>query len=87
MSGGGKIIEKRPMTLSDGKEVIRYHVISQYRPDWFDETYVCAEPADDEPKLGEEIWWGGDKTIWFGPNDSKSLVKVGYSFTPKGDAA
>jgi hypothetical protein len=84
MSGGGKIIEKRPMTLQDGKEVVRYHVMSEYRPGWFDETCVCAEPAEDEPQLGEAIWWGGEQVIYFGPNDSKRLTKVGYSSTPEG---
>jgi hypothetical protein len=83
MSGGGKIIEKRPMTLTDGKEVVRYHVIHEYRPDWFDETCVFAEPSDEEPKIGESIMWGGEQTIYFGQNDSKRLTKVGYSFTPE----
>lgn len=83
MSGGGKIIEKRPMTLESGKEVVLYHVMTEYRPDWFDEICVCAEPSDDEPKLGDDITWGGEQIIFFGSNDSKRLTKVGYSFTPE----
>lgn len=82
MSGGGKIIEKRPMTLQDGKDVIRYHVMDEYRPGWFDETCVYADPADEEPKLGEAIWWQSG-AIYFGPHDSKRLTKVGYSFSPE----
>lgn len=82
MSGGGKIIEKRPVRLDDGSEVVCYHVMSEYRPDWFDETCVYAKPADDEPQIGEAIWWGGEQQIYFGANDSKRLTKVGYSFNP-----
>lgn len=82
MSGGGKIIEKTPMTLDGGKDVVRYHVMSEYRPDWFDETCVYAEPADEEPQLGEGIMWGGEQVIYFGHNEAKRLTKVGYSFTP-----
>ncbi|MBB4063633.1 hypothetical protein [Gellertiella hungarica] len=87
MSGGGNIIEKLAMTLEDGRQVVRYHVISQYRPGWFDETYVYAEPSEDEPQLGEALWWGGEQTIYFGANDSKRLTKVGYSFSPDARAA
>ena len=75
------------MTLDDGRQVIRYHVMSEYRPDWFDETCVYAEPADDEPQIGEAIWWGGEPLIFFGPDDAKRLTKVGYSFSPGSRAA
>jgi hypothetical protein len=80
MSGGGKIIEKLRMTLASGKKVVRYHVMTEYRPDWFDETCVYAEPSAKEPQLGESIVWGADKLIHFGTADS--LTKVGYSFRP-----
>lgn len=83
MSGGGSIVEKKPMTLEDGTNVVCYHVMYQYRPDWFDETCVYAEAAEDEPQLGEQIWWGGEQTIYFGPQDNKRLKKIGYSFTPE----
>jgi hypothetical protein len=85
MSVGGKIIEKRLMTI-DGTEVLRYLVMHEYRPDWFEETYVYAKRAEEEPKLGEAIWWQAG-TIYFGQNDSKRLAKVGYSFKREGDAA
>lgn len=81
MSGGGKIIEKRLHTLEDGREAIRYRVMSEYRPGWFDETFVLAERADDEPKLGDAIMWGGEQVIYFGANDEKRLTKIGYSWS------
>lgn len=81
MSVGGKIIEKVPYRFPEGaKNCVRYRVMDEYRPGWFDETFVCAEPADDEPQLGDEIWWQSGK-IYFA-NDSKSLVKVGFSWSP-----
>lgn len=80
MSVGGKIIEKMPVTLEDGRNVIRYHVIDEYRSEWFDETCVYAEPSDDEPQLGDEIWWQAGLIYFDG--DRKHLRKVGYSFTP-----
>lgn len=83
MSGGGKIIEKQPMTLESGIDVVRYHVMTEYRKDWFDETYVYAKPAEEEPSLGEDIMWGAEQTIFFGKNETKKLTKVGYSFSPK----
>ena len=85
MSGGGKIIEKCPMRLPEsGRDVIRYWVIDNYPPIHPDETCVYAEPADDEPLEGEAIWWGGGREIYWGPNDKKRLVKVGYSFSAPG---
>lgn len=80
MSGGGKIVEKRPMTISGVGDVVRYLVMTEYRPGWFDETYVLAKPADDEPQLYEAIWWGGGQVIYFGENDKRHLEKVGYSY-------
>jgi len=85
MSGHGSIIEKRAMNVVAGAypgkptDVIRYHVID---PRNTDETYVMALPQEDEPDLGETIWWGAGEHIYFGPNDSKRLTKVGYSWTP-----
>lgn len=79
MSGGGKIIEKKPVTTEEGKEVIRYRVMSEYRPGWYDEIHVLAEPSDDEPQIGESIVWGGEQVIYFGKGENKRLVKVGYS--------
>jgi len=84
MSGHGSIIEKRAMNVVAGHhpgkptDVIRYHVID---PRNTDETYVMALPQEDEPQLGDVIWWGGDQSIFFGPNDSKRLTKVGYSWS------
>lgn len=84
MSGGGAIIEKHPMNVVAGNhpgkstDVIRYHVMD---PKYGDETYVMAIPQDDEPALGETIWWGADPVIYFGPNDSKRLTKVAYSWS------
>jgi hypothetical protein len=76
MSGGGRIIEKLPLTLEDGRDVIRYAVINRYQ----DEACVYAKPADREPKEGDSIWWGSAQVIWWGPNDELRLEKVGYSF-------
>jgi hypothetical protein len=83
MSGGGKIIEKTPVTIEDGKTVVRYWLMNEYRPGWYDEICIYAEPSDDEPQIGETIWWGAERAIYFGPNDSKQLVRVGYSFSPE----
>jgi hypothetical protein len=81
MSGGGKIIEREAMTIpGNGQSVVRYRVMTEYRSNWFDETFVYALPQEDEPGLGEAIWWGGGTTIYWGPNDSKRLAKVGYSW-------
>lgn len=87
MSGGGKIIEKHPMNIVAGTypgkptDVIRYRVMSEYRPGWFDEEFVMALPQEDEPQLGDTIWWGGGQVIFCGSNDSNRLTKVGYSWS------
>lgn len=84
MAGGGKIIEKIGYRMHVGAttaDSVRYRVMSEYRPGWYDETYVCAEPADDEPQLGDTIWWGAGSEIYWGENDSKRLVKVGFSWS------
>lgn len=92
MSGGGAIIEKRAMTLTDSeapgwsKEVIRYWLLDS-SGHTHDETFVMAEPADDEPQVGEVIWWGGGRDIYWGPNDTKRLVKVGYSTAARPEEA
>jgi len=78
MSGGGYIIEKMPVTLESGKQVIRYHVMDRHD----DEVCVYAEPAETEPQLRDQMWWGGAQVIFFGENDSGRLTKVGYSFRP-----
>lgn len=83
MSGGGIIIEKANMRLDSGIDVVRYHVMTEYRPGLFDESYVYAEPANEEPKIRDSIMWGGEQIIYFGANGSKRLKKVGYSFSPK----
>jgi hypothetical protein len=75
MSGGGKIIEKALVKLQSDREVIRYWVM-----DGSDEVCVYAEPAADEPQLGDSIMWGGEQVIYFGPDECKRLTKVGYSF-------
>ncbi|OYR25855.1 hypothetical protein [Brucella pseudogrignonensis] len=78
MSGGGHIIEKMPVTLESGKQVIRYHVMDRHD----DEVCVYAEPAGTEPQLRDQMWWGGAQIIYFGENDTGRLTKVGYSFRP-----
>jgi len=84
MSGGGNILEREMVTLPEtGLTVVRYRVMSEYRPNWFDETFVYALPQEDEPDLGDAIWWGGDKNIYWGPNDSKRLTKVGNSWSAR----
>jgi hypothetical protein len=81
MSGAGAIIEKVPFRFPEqAEDCVRYRVMDPRNQ--HDETFVCAEPADDEPALGETIWWGGGKDIYWGPNDSKRLNKVGYSWSP-----
>lgn len=79
MSGGGNIIEKRIVRLEDGREVVRYWLLTGEHDD---ELCVYAEPQDDEPGMGDAIWWGGGEAIYWGPNDGKRLRKVGFSFRP-----
>lgn len=85
MSGNGMIIKKHPMNVIAGQypgkptDVICYHVMD---PRNTDEAYVMALPQEDEPDLGETIWWGAGDKIYFGPNDSKHLTKVGFSWNP-----
>lgn len=88
MSGGGTIIEKLPMVLTDvdhpsfRKDVVRYWLSEKRGGSWPDETCVYAEPQEDEPEVGEAIWWGAAQEIIWGDGDSKRLKKVGYSFSP-----
>jgi hypothetical protein len=91
MSGGGKIIEKMSMVLTDEdhpefrEDVVRYWLSTDVGRSWPDETCVYAEPQDDEPQLGETMWWGAGKEIYWGPDDKKRLTKVGYSHAPSQD--
>jgi hypothetical protein len=86
VSGGGTIIEKRRMTLTDSdapsfrEDVVRYWLLTG---ESYDELIVYAKPQDDEPEVGERIWWGGAQTIFWGPDDKKQLAKVGYSISPE----
>ncbi len=81
MSVGGRIIEIQPMQITAGihpgrkQDVVRIAVMDRH-----DETCVYAEPAEFMPKLGDEIWWQGDR-IFF-DNDRRWLKKIAYSFTP-----
>lgn len=86
MSGGGIILEKMPYRFRDsGEDCIRYRVMSEYRKGWFDETFVCAAPSDDEPEVGETIWWGGGAQIRWGEGDKNTLRKVGFSWRASGE--
>lgn len=78
MSGSGKVIEKYLETI-DGKDVLRYRVMSEYRPDWFDETFVRGERDGEEPRIGETIEWLGE-WIYFAKG-AKKIKKVGYSWS------
>jgi hypothetical protein len=58
VSGGGKIIERETMRLPEGDlTVVRYRVMSEYRPDWFDETerakLFVSDEADRCRSLGQ----------------------------------
>ena len=76
---GGRIIEVQPMRLVEtGVPVVRLWVMDQHDT----ETCVYAREQDDMPSLGDEVWWQAMK-IYFGPNDSKHLDKVGFSFSPR----
>lgn len=87
MTVGGHIIERRPITLEGGKAAVEYRVMDQAhardgrQPD---ECCVCAEPADVEPGLGDEIWWQAGK-IFF-DSDKRWLTKIGFSYSPEGSA-
>lgn len=79
---GGRIIEISPMTLVEtGAEVVRLWCVNQ--PD--DEACVYVEefPAATGPRIGDEIWWQGSQVFY--ARDTKHLVKVGYSFSPRRD--
>ena len=43
---------------------------------------VRVEPKQELPKLGQEVWWHSGK-VYF-DNDTKSLLKVGNSYDPRG---
>lgn len=79
MSVGGRVIEIQEHSLRDldhptfRKEVLRLWVVDRYGT----ETIVYAEPQEDRPKLGENIWWSGGKIYY--DHDRKSLTKVGFS--------
>jgi hypothetical protein len=81
---GGRIIEIRPMTIKAGNfpgkltEVVRLWVHNEPN----DECAVYAKIAEIMPSLGDEIWWQCGK-IYF-DKDRCSLIKVGYSFNPRG---
>lgn len=86
MSGGGVIQSKEPARVLAGTivyaamtDVVRYSVRDRHN----DLTGVMAHAANEEPDIGDEIWWGADPVIYWGPNDTKRLVKIGYSWTPE----
>ena len=73
MSVGGKIIGKKSSTTDGDQSVIIYTV-----EDSGDTTSVMAKPSDNEPGVGDTIWWQGHKIYW--DNDRQVLEKVGFSF-------
>jgi len=79
MSVGGRIIEIGPHVLRDAddpayrRNVIRIWVVDRDGG----ESIVYVEPAEELPRIGEEIWWSSGK-IFFA-NDHCRLKKVGYS--------
>jgi hypothetical protein len=76
---GGKVIEVRSVRVGDSdREALRIWVISQRNDD---ELAVYAEVSNDQPAIGEEVWWQGGKIFFDG--DKKSINKIGYSFDPR----
>ena len=82
MSVGGKLIETVPTRLEDGRLVVRLWVIATNAggPGVHDELCVYAEPQDDLPSLGDNVWWQGGKIYFDG--ERRHLRKLGYSFSP-----
>jgi hypothetical protein len=78
MSGGGLITEKTRLLIEHARDVVRYRVLDVAR-----DEYIMALPADEEPEVGETMWWSADAIYW-GPNDSKRLIRVGFSWTAQG---
>lgn len=79
MAVGGRLIEIATHILRDvdspeyRRDVIRLWVIDRDG----DETIAYAEPAEEMPRLGENIWWQAGK-IFF-DSDRKYLVKIANS--------
>jgi hypothetical protein len=77
----GFLLEIKPFILTDlddsrfRREVLKLWVIDRNSTD---ETIIYAELQEDQPKVGERIWWQEEGKIYF-DNDTKFLVKVGYS--------
>lgn len=85
MSVGGRLIEILPMRLPEsGRDVLRLWVVATNAggPGVHDEICVYAEPQDNLPKLGDEVWWQG-RLIYF-DGDRQHLARVGYSFSAPG---
>ncbi|WP_107351958.1 hypothetical protein [Methylobacterium sp. Leaf361] len=81
MSVGGRLIEILPMRLPDsGTDVLRLWVVAKNAggPGVHDEICVYAEPQENLPKLGDEVWWQGRRIYFDG--DRQHLVRIGYSF-------
>lgn len=76
MSGGGVITEKTALEPAPTVHVVRYRVLDQKAAR---DEYIMAKPADEEPSIGDTIWWSAD-WIYFGLNDSGRLTRFGYSW-------
>jgi len=85
MSVGGRLIDITPVRMSEtGREVVRLWVVATNAggPGVHDETCVYAEPQENMPALGDEIWWQSGWIMFDG--DRQTLRKVGYSFAAPG---
>ena len=80
MSIGGRIIEIRRMTVPQDSgapaDVVRLWCVDRDG----NEICVYAEPQDDMPALGDNVWWHGGKIYFDG--ERRHLHKLGYSFGP-----
>ena len=77
MSGSGIIIEKQFVTIEAYGRVVRYRVVDRKASR---DEYTMAGSANEEPSPGETMWWNAD-WIYFGPNDSKRLTRIGFSWS------
>jgi len=82
MSVGGRLIEIRDITRGDGADDIVTRLWCVDRDG--SEVCVYVERAAEMPAINEQVWWQGGKVFFAG--DTKYLRKIGFSFTPPGNA-